>query len=213
MTISHVALDIDGTLAGSHEEVIYRLNNQYVDELMFKGTRFSIFSIDDYKDWGEKFNEFGISTEDCIDILHDVWKNSYEDIKLLDDKKIVKKSLEELNFNFKTDIVTENPYPGRVSQWLEKNGLYECIHYDNIISVDGSETEKAELGYDFYIDDNPYLIDELDTHQSLLLYHRPYNFDVEDRFGPLVLTIDNIYYAAKNLYLWNNNLETIESNK
>ncbi len=210
MTINHVAVDIDGTIAGSHEAVIDKLNNVYREELLKEGTIFSIFSIDDYDEWGEKFEKFGITTEDCIDILLDIWKNDYSNIELIDDKDTVTNSLEKLNFKFKTDIVTGNPYPDKVNRWLKDNGIYECIHYDHLISIGGLDCEKSDLGYDVYIDDNPYLINELDTHQSLLLYHRPYNFSVEDGFGPLVFTIDNIQYAAENLYRWNEKLEDVE---
>lgn len=209
MSDYRLAVDVDGTLAASHELVVDFLNKEYGDELP-EDERFAFLQISDYDEIGDYFLKAGISPQDFYDILNNKWRESPEEFSFIEDPYNVEQNLRELNKTFETDIVTMNPYPDNIQRWLEENGIEKDKHYGRIISLHDEGIEKTDLDYDFYIDDNPNMVDKMEYHHSLLLYQRPYNLNIKERIGPLVKKIDSIETANEILVTWKNKLDKLE---
>lgn len=197
-----VSVDVDGTMAASHEMVVSYLNTEYREEMEENGVQsFSVEDIQDYYSWGEKFREFGITSSECIDTLLKAWETGAEElIGTTEPVEEMRKKLSYLHDNFYADIVTANRKRDSIKKWLENKGIKKGEHYGELISITNQNIEtKGELGYSFYIDDKPSVKQELSPSQGLLLYSRPYNSDVEERFGPLVRRVENFEEAVEIL--------------
>ena len=75
------------------------------------------------------------------------------------------------------DIVTSRVVQSAVKKWLAQHK----IPYDNFVL----SKDKQELGYDFYVEDDPYLSEILPPGKVLFLYDPPYNRNVPQ--GPNVM--------------------------
>jgi len=91
------------------------------------------------------------------------------------------------------DVVTAHPSgmmgvdEGKQA-WLERHG----VSYDSYRSVEG---DKQQLGYDYYIDNNPHLVERVNEYPSdatVLLYDQPHNAERSSaNLSPDSQTTDN----------------------
>ena len=73
----------------------------------------------------------------------------------------------QVDYVTKRDILLEHP----TEHWLQIHGLASG---GKLVIVNSSE-EKIELGYDYYVDDCPKMIELIKPEQTLFLYNQPWN--------------------------------------
>ena len=198
--MARIAVDVDGTLAASLEKLMDYLNQDFGEELEKYGfSDFSVQDIEGYYEWGEKFSSFGITEDECIDILLNLWEDEYEDFDTIEPVEYVKENLKELNERYGADIVTANHHSEPIQAWLEYNGIKQGEHFGHFISTSrdfDEDIEKSELGYEYFIDDRAPLADSLRDGQLLLLYSRPYNLRNGEDEHPKIRRVDSLYHAS-----------------
>lgn len=171
----YIALDFDGVIANTRKKFleVYNLlkkKNKTMADL-------DVYDI--YEDWGITEKEFWI--------LFEMVQN--EKVEQVDKKasKYIKKLAEEHTI----DIVTARleKERGYIEKTLERYKIYPGEHYRKIVIVDRAiQTNKLELGYDLYIDDNPFLAKDIqenfeDTRSKMLLWDWPWNWKIESKHG------------------------------
>lgn len=154
-----IALDVEGTLADVHTPFIKKYNGKY-------GTNYTIEDIKNYDLSGVE-----PSLEEFLEETTLQWKEDWRNIPPTE-RNLSGKIWELWNLDgVSIDIVTSRKEcEEEMEKWLHT----EEIPYSDFLV----ESEKYKLGYDFYIDDNPGLAGKVG---GLILYHRPWNEDVDDR--------------------------------
>ena len=156
-----IGLDIDGTLAYSHDVILDAYN-------AIKG---SSFSKQDIRGWGDP-NESLMTTEE-FDMLHGLsWKENWRSIL----PSVSQEHLERLSNVCSIEILTGIPPQLRdsVKSWLRMNFPemeFEIMH--------SQLTEKPFLGYDILFDDANPVADSFMTNnrkgERLYLMEQPWN--------------------------------------
>jgi 5'(3')-deoxyribonucleotidase len=149
-----IAVDLDGTLAQTHEVFLEELEKQ-------EGISHALEDIKSY--W---FEDVEFSTDQFHRIARENWKN--RDIPLTDEE--IPEHLKRIRENHTVDIVTarDDIRKEKLRDWLKDKGVkFDSFHVDN---------EKTHLDYDYLIDDSPKY---LGNGMKILLYHRPYNAAAE----------------------------------
>jgi 5'(3')-deoxyribonucleotidase len=151
-----IAVDLDGTLAQTHEVFLEELEKRH-------GVS---HSLGDIRSW--YFENVDFSTDTFHSIARENWRK--KDIPLTDEE--IPEHLEELRKRHTVDVVTaRDDVPGEeLKNWLEN----KKVPFDSF-KVD---KEKTHLDYDFLVDDSPTYIG---NGMKILLYHRPYNSRTELR--------------------------------
>lgn len=182
-----ICQDMDGVIFNIMTEFIRIYNEIYDDDKTFE----DVNKYEFYSDWNLSLNEtFGIFN--IID---------QRNTKLLDQN--IPECLEIMNALHDVDIVTLKPKGKRwtIIQALEQNGIYQGIHYNELVIKPYNITDiKARLDYDVYIDDNAKLAEAVkkDTEKVILIYDSPWNRHVK--------MCDNCY----RVHDWNEILEVLE---
>ena len=157
-----IGLDIDGTLAYSHETIIELYNSM----------NNSSFSKSDILGWGD----VNFITTDEFDALHHIsWKENWRSIR----PSISQESLEELSRFCNIEILTGMPNKLRESleSWLE-------LHFPKMrFSIRHADlVEKPFLGYDILFDDANPVADSFirngNSSDRLYLMEEPWNKDM-----------------------------------
>ncbi len=156
-----ILVDVDGTIADIHSIFCDHISAKF-------GTQ---FSVEDITGWGfeGKARELGLDTKSCIDLVHNLWLENWENVQFTDSS--VKSVLAELKQDYTVDIVTATAVPEVLNKWILKN----TVPHNNFII----HSNKHELDYDIYIEDNPNLHQSLDGNKILLLKDRPWNRNVK----------------------------------
>lgn len=169
-----IALDIEGTIANIHTLFIESHNSNY-------GAN---FSIEDITNWDVGSTRLGVTSGDFLESVKKLWYENWENIQPTEkdlDKKL------ELLFNLhKLDIVTncvtlddaDKRLLGKdnLLKWLKKYN----IPYHNFVPL-GMNNNKADLSYDYFIDDNPILAKEIESNgKFIFLYDRPWNKEIKE---------------------------------
>lgn len=178
-----IAIDVDGTLADVHRLFLQRYNEDNDTDISFE----------DFTDWG--FGDTEVTTQCYLDYTHEIWKGEGEQIPL-SDTSAPEKIAELYNHSgtHRVDLVTARQ--GReeeMEQWLTDMGIVE---YDEFYSSD----DKAQNGYDAYIDDNPNLYTQLMFFQFQFIVDKPWNRMVEN--GQCRGRIDSVSDAVDDLLLY-----------
>ena len=85
-------------------------------------------------------------------------------------------NLKEVTTHLKPfDIVTSRGTLSGIKKWVD----YHQLEYRAIVFIPDKHS-KADLKYDVFIDDNPYLASKLSKNQFLWLISQPYNKDVRE---------------------------------
>lgn len=175
-----VSVDVDSVLADIHKPFIQEYNNRHGTDV----------SVEHFTDWD--FGDSEVTTDDYLDITQEIWESWGEDIPMMDtsapEKVAEIHNRDEIHF---VDIVTARQgVEEEMQEWLDGMGITE---YGRFYSVN----DKAEKGYDIYIDDNPNLYPNLMFYQFQYLKDRPYNRSVEDsgqvaRVGSVGEAVDDL---------------------
>lgn len=131
-----IALDLEGVLADTHVPVID--HSDMLTEESFHEWDFADDELDEF-----------------LDTLVHVWAEHTFDIPPSEEGLAEKVDTLRM-MGHDVDLVTNTPGASNdVIPWLEYHGI-ECDRY----RFPGPETNKEELDYDIYIDDNPYMVGE-----------------------------------------------------
>lgn len=162
-----IALDHDSTLAATATvafDLIHGPNHDY--------------TYDDVESWSWGLDEFG--AERYLSALWHAWTLRPLWVPTLEDD--LSNTVADLREEYTVHIVTAHPdHPGITEgkkRWLRFNG----ISYDDFVVVPARST-KADLDYDYYIDDKPALperVQELRPTSHVYLRDQPYNRDIVD---------------------------------
>lgn len=164
-----IALDHDSTIAATGD-VAFELIGPDAEGCTY----------DDVVSWEWGLETFG--TARYLSAMWHAWTLRPLDVPLMD--KTVVETANELFDNHEVHIVTAHPDQMGISEgkkeWLEHHG----IEYDEFHVVPTDST-KAALNYDVYIDDKPYLPEKVNqTNPKNLVFVRdhPYNRDVPGKY-------------------------------
>lgn len=157
-----IGLDMDGTLAKSHEAIVAEYNAE-------NHTNYTIEDIDSYSNWRipMAFPEFAARHLD-------IWMNKWNTVL----PSISPATLGQLVEAHEVDVVTYQWRPGYaecMQLWFKE--FFPKI--DIKIRITSSADEKAHLGYDVLLDDAPPLAEELIKNKSLntvlVMVEQPWN--------------------------------------
>lgn len=170
--VKRIALDIEGTIADIHKPFIEKYNTD-------NRTNLSVQDIDAYSFRG---TEFRITVEEFFGYIKNIWDDDLE--KILPTEENLREKLIPLHNLYELDIVTssiiidnnENRGKYILLGWLEKHK----IPYNEFVHLD-SKKSKSDLEYDYYIDDSPFLAEEVEKKgKFIFLYDQPWNRHIKD---------------------------------
>lgn len=142
-----IALDLDSTLAASVEAALSRLPTDATPS--------------DVTDWYWGPERFGLAT--WLDAFWDIWRHDPLTVAPLEPD--LDRLVSDLTDYGAVDIVTAHPDDERIDAgkraWLE----YHAIPHDAFVTVD-TDASKLDLGYDWYIDDKPGLVEDATAHET-----------------------------------------------
>ena len=137
----------------------------------------------DWEDW--YFNDVGFEYREFMEITGHNWKHNANEIPKTETNlggktQYIKERAEQLN------VVTNRVgHDDVLRAWLNTHN----VQYNRFFSV---ECDKADLGYDIYIDDKPELAHSIGPGQTLYLYDQPYNRDIETGMYRNVIRIESL---------------------
>lgn len=155
-----LALDVESTMANTHGRMLAKYNSRH-------GTD---YELDDVTSW----NWVGdvIDFDEFMGIMREIWAN-HETLMPLETG--LGDTVEELSKVFDVDIVTAHEgVEDEMQRWFKDHRITD---YNEFHSGDHT-LNKAEMGYDYLIDDKPSLAANLSGSQVLYLRDQPYNRNV-----------------------------------
>lgn len=151
-----IAVDFDNVLADTMTSWIDYYNKQYNKYLNKK-------DITIWEFW--KLEKIALEREESFKIFHLVWHN-WQILPSIEPN--IGKVVDKLRSFAKVDIVTATQ--GKIINWL----TYHKINYNELIKI--TDSKKAELDYDIFIDDSPSDALEIGKLKKIcLLYDQPWN--------------------------------------
>ena len=170
-----VSLDVECVLAHSVKRLI-EVHNQRHE------TRYTVDKIDSWE-WIPNH----IGTEEFGKIVRSEWIRRPEMIEVCEPNLV--EAVNRLTTIAKVNVVTSHVgVEAEMQAWLMDHGIDD---YDQFIST---EETKAALGYDVYIDDKPYLADELQEDQEQYLLQWGWNRDYWDH--PSAIPVSSVTEAV-----------------
>lgn len=167
-----IAVDIDGTLADIHRSLADKITRDY--EVHLKKINAYPYGLEDISDWdfGPKIRKLGLKPKLCVDLLHDIWKEQWRYVPLMD--LYVPETMSFLVKKYAAvDIVSSDERPDEIIKWLKLHS----IKYRNFNKLNPED----KLKYDVLIEDNSALINKLNDSHLFLLKDRPYNRNVPQK--------------------------------
>ncbi|MFQ5969264.1 MAG: hypothetical protein ACE5J2_02050 [Nitrososphaerales archaeon] len=182
-----IALDVDGVLA----DIIL----VWVDD--YNRTHKKSVNKNDIVHW-DFWKDLGLNKYSFYQELSKCWSR-WKEVPAMEQG--IANAVETLRSVGKVDIVTarEEATSEYVTQWLEHND----IKYDDYVTVpDGRD--KADLGYDIFIDDSPHNVIRIAAKgKNALLYDQPWNKSISDskiiRIKKLAEAVNVILYLQYKL--------------
>lgn len=151
-----IALDMENTIAATQHTFLQKYNDR-------NNTDYTIFDIDSW-DWVREEIHF----EDFMQTVDFLW--AHEIYRIPPTEEALAESVDALSNIGTVDIVTNRTGCRKGMEfWLKSMDIRS---HNALVTTDES---KANLDYDFYIDDNPNLYNQLDRKGRLFLIKRPYN--------------------------------------
>lgn len=159
-----IALDFDSTLAKSMERWVDIYNHLYPQNAM---------SITDVTSWDFE-RRFGITFDKKIWIFKKVWSD-WRSIQPEEPGQYY--LVEKLNQLGIVDIVTT--IDPAYTQFAEKWCILHGIRYNKLVHAENGH--KHELQYDYFIDDNPEMVERIrtSTDKFMFLYNQNWNQHVK----------------------------------
>lgn len=135
-----IAVDMDNTLVEVQEAFLERYN---ADE----GTA---YTREDIAPWD--FDKTPVTYDKFHAVTQGLWAEEYESLEPMEPRLDTK--LDRLNAYGAVDIVTgREDREAEMRSWLRGENIYRGRQYGRFVV----EQDKAGLGYDLYVDDNPLL--------------------------------------------------------
>lgn len=159
--MTRVALDVEGVLANVHGAFLPEYNDEH-------GTDYQPSDVTHWEWMGDE-----IPHDEFIEWTDEMWAERWWSIPPAENNLWM--TVADLNEGVEgLDIVTARTgVESEVKAWLLWSGIRPG-DYDEFVSIDRSRS-KAELGYDVYVDDKPYLAEKLGRGQMQYMIARPYN--------------------------------------
>lgn len=168
-----IGIDIEGVLADIHTLFIKKYNLGYQTK----------FRIEDITNWSLENTKIGIKDKEFAEFVRELWHNHWNEIPMIEEDAAEK--LRTFSKFCEICIATNcvaldgrNAKLGETNllKWMEKYGLF----YNRFIPL-GMGKNKADLEYDYLIDDNPFLVEEMKKRKKFMfLYNRPWNKDINE---------------------------------
>ncbi len=169
-----IALDIEGVMADIH--TIFVKNYNSINR--------TNFYVDHITNWDFKNTEFEITSDKFSEYVKNMWYKNWEEIPPIEEN--LEKKTRLLSDLYTLDIVTncvavDGSNKGdlckiNLLKWLEKYN----IHYNKFIPLNNRKS-KANLDYNYFIDDSPILAGEIETNgKFMFLYDRPWNKHIKE---------------------------------
>ena len=152
-----MALDVEGVLADHLSAWLEKKRKEGLnisrDEITWSFTNFPEGTLEDFLSFTDK-----------------LWETDWKKFPPLE--KDISKKTRKLFKLTNYDIVTFRNKVPYIKMWLSWNGIpFSRVIYTN---------DKISLGYLIYVDDCPFLAEQIRENQILLLYDRPYNRHVKE---------------------------------
>lgn len=180
-----VSLDLESVLADTHRVYIEELNERYPDQN---------YAYDDVDDWdwvSQEERDFG----EFMSIVHHAWEDEWMTIPTCDSEEELQNAVEELAVDYIVEIVTARVgVEHEMRFWLNAKDIIRFT--SQFRSIPPQET-KADLDFDYFIDDKPHLSDNISDDQVHFLVDRPWNQEVEERSN--VYRVDSVADAVQVL--------------
>ena len=180
MSAPKIALDVESTLVKTHHRMLEIYNERH-------DTDYRHSQIGHW-DWVRDEIDF----DEFMQIIETEWNENPLGFK----KREVNLDLavEKLSNVGDVDLVTarQNCDEG-MKKWFDHHGIE---HYQKYRTVP-PETDKTDLGYSVFIDDNPKIADNLGPDQYQYLILQPYNYHVQDK--DRVVPVKNVHSAFLNI--------------
>lgn len=174
-----VSLDMESVLAGTNHYLIMEHARRHGSD----------YDIDDIDTWDWVDTEIGY--DEFMEIVDKGW-GEHDKIPALESN--LSEVVHHLSETGAVDIVTaRNGVEEQMRSWLAS---HDITAYDDFISGD-YDMNKAELGYDFLIDDKPALAGDLDSDQHLFMIEHPYNGHIEQHNVTHVETVAQAAYLIR----------------
>lgn len=160
-----IAVDMENVLADPKSWFLEVYNRRH-------GTNYAIEDVDHW-DWVRTEIEF----QEFMDTIDAGWRHHRDQIDPL--ARNLDETLDRLarSTGATIDIVTARTgVESEMQAWLADHGV---TTYEAFISIEPSDT-KAQLGYDYYIDDSPRLATNLRDTQTQFLVEWPWNRDARE---------------------------------
>lgn len=181
------ALDMESVLADTHRVYIETLNERH-------GTEYEYGDATDWNWVQQDERDF----EEFMEIVESVWKDDWENIPTCDTPDILTRSVENLAVEVELDIVTARQNVEiEMRKWLAAQRILGSI--SGYCSIPPGNT-KANLDYDYYIDDKPHLADQVTQNQVVFLYDQPWNQHVEENERSNVYRVHSVNEAVELIY-------------
>lgn len=134
----------------------------------------------DVESWNWGLDKFGAAR--YLSALWHAWTLRPLDVPLMDDTVV--DTMKQLSGEYELHIVTAHPDHMGIAegkkQWLAHYGIpYDEFH------VVPTDTTKAVLDYDYYIDDKPHLpveVNKVSSDKTVFVRDHPYNRDCEGEY-------------------------------
>lgn len=175
-----LCLDLESVLAESKDMFIDRLNEAHNED--WSATDITYWEwVEDNADYEDEFMAW----------TNDIWRNEWMNIPASEGS--IEDKVEALANRYSEVHVVTARDEGRdvesgMRKWLKHKGIT-----NHATDFEATETYKSQLGYDVYIDDNPYLADEMGEGQHLFLYDQPWNREINN--GRRVTRITSLFEA------------------
>jgi len=125
------------------------------------------------------------------------WKCYKKMTKRMDEFKLFECDLEIyldlLHYHFSITFLTHGIYEvDKIEKKLETFDIYKCKEYNDIIIMDHNNS-KVHTNFDYYIDDNPNMIIDIQQYpkKTLLLFTQPWNNNIDVSIYNNVVRVKN----------------------
>lgn len=181
--MTKVAIDQDGTLS----DTIAGYSSVFEDGEL---------SNTEVQTWDEPIERWG--ADEFLSGVSELWRSHINEIPLVDDTVVdgMYSLMEDDNGITQVDVVTasyevDDEVVSGKRKWLDTNSIL----YDDLVVIDRNES-KADLDYDYFVDDKPSLPSEVRGDSKVIVRDHPYNRDISSdhlRSAFLIDAVTKIY--------------------
>jgi 5'(3')-deoxyribonucleotidase len=151
-----LALDVDAVLAETHGAFLKLHNLEYNTE----------YSLDDITYWDWPIDVFGY--DEFHNMTDNLWQEKWQNIDTCESN--LSEKVSKLSQHFEVHIVTaRSGCDSSIRDWMTHHNI------EGLESFNTGVEYKAQKDYNYYIDDNPNMIDEIGDEQTLFLKSRSWN--------------------------------------